>query len=154
MSTSSTPIDLLICAPSGIDLASVNSSIPQRLTQRTTNNLIYTRHEIEEIKTLRRAYFPKGYELSQKAVDSFRELIHFARVELQHPRFIASHRPIIGPVIVAIKKLLWPVFRLYLKDTLAGATEFNYRVISELARQHYELDSQLRSQTKTTKASE
>ncbi len=46
---------------------------------------------------------------------------------------ITSHRPVIGRVIVAAKKLLLPIVRVLLKDTLRKQRDFNAQVVELLA---------------------
>ena len=45
---------------------------------------------------------------------------------------ITSHRKIVGPFIVALKKLLFPVLRVLLKDFINQQRAFNAQVISTL----------------------
>lgn len=50
------------------------------------------------------------------------------------PREISSHRKIIGPVIVAVKKMIFPVIKFFLKDFIRQQKDFNASVIATLGQ--------------------
>ena len=47
-----------------------------------------------------------------------------SQVELKPARQIKSHRRFIGPVIVGVKKLIYPLIKLHLKDVFQGLEEY------------------------------
>lgn len=49
------------------------------------------------------------------------------------PREISSHRRFIGPVIVAVKKMFYPILRAMLFNTIQAQRHFNGTVISVLS---------------------
>lgn len=49
---------------------------------------------------------------------------------------ISSHRKILGPFIVGIKKLLFPIFRSFFKNSLEAQRHFNGTVLSLLMERY------------------
>ena len=64
-------------------------------------------------------------------LEKLRRLCQLADVQLT-PARITSHRPYIGPIIVAAKKLLFSILAVLLKDTLRKQRDFNAAVIAFL----------------------
>ena len=71
-------------------------------------------------------------QVSNDQLEKLRRLCQVWDVDIR-PGEITSHRPIIGRVIVAGKKLLFPVIRALLKNYLSQQREFNAAAISLLA---------------------
>ena len=65
-------------------------------------------------------------------LERLRKLCQLWDVKLR-PAEITSHRKIIGPFIVAAKKLAYPVLRAFFKDTLHQQRSFNAAAIALLA---------------------
>lgn len=87
--------------------------------------------EIRRVEKL--TFLPSSrLELSSQALDKLRRLCQLWDVDLRC-QTIRSHRPLIGPVIVAVKKLFYPVLRVFLKDTLRQQSDFNAAAVSLLA---------------------
>jgi hypothetical protein len=75
--------------------------------------------------------------LSEARLEQVRTLCRLWEVDLRATA-ITSHRPLIGPCIVAAKKLLVPFIRLVLGNTLRQQREFNAATLAlliDLARE-------------------
>lgn len=66
-------------------------------------------------------------------LERLRRLCQLWDVDLRPARAITSHRRVIGPVIVAAKRLLFPIVRFFMHDTLRQQREFNATAIALLA---------------------
>jgi len=66
-------------------------------------------------------------------LERLRRLCQLWDVDLRPAREITSHRRFIGPVIVAAKRLLFPIVRFFMQDTLRQQREFNATAIALLA---------------------
>ena len=64
-------------------------------------------------------------------LEKLRRLCQLADVQLT-PSRITSHRAFIGPVIVAVKKILFSILAVLLKETLRKQRDFNAAVIAYL----------------------
>ena len=66
------------------------------------------------------------------SLDKLRRLCQLWDVDLRCSG-ITSHRPVLGPFIVAMKKLFYPFLRVFLKDALQQQRDFNAAAVSLLA---------------------
>jgi hypothetical protein len=93
----------------------------------------YTQADIAYVARLSRPLIKDKLELSETQLTLLRNVC-----QNWDPQFrdigIRSHRPIIGPVIVALKRALFPLVKLFLKDTLRQQREFNASVTALLAQ--------------------
>lgn len=81
----------------------------------------------DEIEYVRGANFaPVRGELrvSEAELNILRRLCQAWEIELR-PGKITSHRPVIGPLIVGFKKLLFPLVQVFLKDLVRQQRDFN-----------------------------
>ncbi len=123
--------NLIVCGVNDPGLA-------QALTQGVESRIAsgkYTRDEVRYLSTLERKLFPQDSELDEELLNRFRRLCLFSNVEL-HIAQIRSHRKFIGPIIVAVKKLVFPILKLLLKDFLRQQRQFNAEVVAALADVH------------------
>jgi hypothetical protein len=118
--------------------AELQSQITARLQKRF--NAFYTESEITDVAEHPFRLFPNWFILTEEATRVFRSLARHCRFELKPPRLIASHRKYIGPAIVFIKRLTFPLVKFQMKDAMATQTFFNISVIKQLAAQHVELE--------------
>ena len=70
--------------------------------------------------------------VSDRRLEKLRRLCQAWDIEIR-PVNITSHRRIVGPLIVAAKKMIFPVLRLFLKDFIRRQKEFNAAAIALLA---------------------
>jgi hypothetical protein len=87
----------------------------------------FSAQEIVDVTQKKRTVFPPGFALPSEITDEFRSLAKFAQLELRPAAAITSHRRFIGPLIVALKRLTWPLIALHLKDTVNAVREFEAR---------------------------
>jgi hypothetical protein len=111
-------------APVALDATNLNAELEKELEARLKRAGDYDRREISAIEQLDRRLFPKDFKLSTEQTNSFRALCKLSQVELKPARAITSHRKVIGPLIVLLKRLSWPIFKVHLKDTVDGLQEF------------------------------
>lgn len=71
-------------------------------------------------------------QISDSTLEKLRQLCQLWDVDLR-PAEVKSHRPVIGPVIVAAKRLIYPVLRAFLRNSIKQQQEFNATVISLLS---------------------
>lgn len=98
----------------------------------------YTAENIRYVSSLERPATPGALAVSAEALERLRRLCQVWEVDFKPARTITSHRPVIGPLIVAAKRLAFPVMRFFMRETLRQQREFNVAVIeavTELARQ-------------------
>lgn len=67
--------------------------------------------------------------VTESELNVLRRLCQSWDIELR-PLTITSHRPIIGPVIVAVKKVLFPLVQVFLKDLIRQQRDFNSSAIA------------------------
>lgn len=108
----------------------------KQLNERLSTSEHYQAEEVLEIQKLSRKLFPLGYELDQQDTDAFRALCRLSQIDLRPVAAITSHRRIIGPVIVAMKKISRPFVLLIMRNILEGIQEFASWVVFLLAQHH------------------
>lgn len=124
----------------GLGQSQLEDRVTEALRTRLgASNGHYTIEEIEAVSRLKRTLFPPDFQLDQETSECFRTLVQFADVQLKPAQMIRSHRRFIGPLIVFIKKLTWPLIQIHLKDTINSAREFNARTVILLAKQQVEI---------------
>ena len=106
-----------------------------KFKKRLVSNQNYTEEEVNEIKSLNTSLFGKTTRIDLELSKTFRSLAKLSQCELKPSTEIRSHRKIIGPVIVFLKKLSWPLIKAHLKNTLEGQQEFNSWTVYALAQQ-------------------
>jgi hypothetical protein len=105
-------------------------------TQRVINELIaagkFTAKDIAYISSLERPVLNGSFKASPEQLTRLRRLCQTWDIDIKLTE-IKSHRPIIGPVIVALKKMLFPILKILLKDFVKAQREFNAATIMLLA---------------------
>lgn len=92
----------------------------------------YTADEVKFIAAMDEMPVKGAIAVSDERLEKLRRLCQVWEVDLRY-RNITSHRRIIGPIIVAFKKLLYPVIRAIFKDYIRQQKEFNAAAIAMLA---------------------
>lgn len=113
-----------------------SSEMAARLERRVHEKIAAGKFKREDLQYVRDVTFMPVREdlhLSEERLEKLRRLCQLWEVELTAPREISSHRPIIGPLIVGAKKLVFPILRVFLKDTLRRQRDFNAAAIALLA---------------------
>ena len=80
-------------------------------------------------------------ELDKQTSERFRALASFSQLELKPAREIKSHRKIIGPIIVALKRMSWPLIKIHLKDSFESLEQFSAWSLDTIAKQQVELEN-------------
>ncbi len=122
----------------------LESRVNTALEERLVRDSHYTEKEIKKVSTLSKKLFPEGKEVDFQTCEDLRALAKLSQFELKPARSITSHRKFIGPLIVFLKRLTWPLVKIHLKESYAGQQEFNCRVVEAVSRLKNE-DKQLRS---------
>ena len=92
----------------------------------------YAVRDIEYISALKRPLATQTLKLSPDRLEKLRRLCQLWDIELKATH-IESHRKILGPLIVAVKKMLLPILRVLLKDMIRQQRDFNAAAIRLLA---------------------
>ena len=71
-------------------------------------------------------------ELSEIELEKLRAMCSLWALELR-PISITSHRKFIGPLIVGAKKLIFPIIRIFMRETLQQQSRFNAATIALVA---------------------
>lgn len=128
MSTTSASGPLVVSAPN-IDLSELNRSLDEALRTRIAASEEYTWTETKDIAELQRTLFPKSFEVESAPLERLRVLARLYRCEIQPPHAIKSHRKFIGPIIVAVKKMVWPLINLHMEPCLDQLQEFHSHLL-------------------------
>ena len=71
-------------------------------------------------------------DLSEVELEKLRAMCSLWSLEFR-PISIKSHRKLIGPLIVAAKKLIFPIIRIFMRETLQQQSRFNAATIALVA---------------------
>ncbi len=124
-------------------LARLNSAVESQIAQGkfSRDNIAYI--EKMHLKAATSGNFKVGVEQLEK----LRRACQVWDVDL-HLREITSHRPVVGKVIVAFKKALYPVLKLFLKDFIRQQRQFNAAVLALIVDLYTQQDEQSSSKAK------
>ena len=115
----------------GADSSDLAAELERRVEEKISAGK-FNRDNIEYIEKLDRSAISCELEVSDQSLERLRRLCELWDVDLK-TFGISSHRPLIGPFIVAMKTMLFPILRAFLKDFIAQQRTFNAEVISYLA---------------------
>ncbi|MCI5065081.1 hypothetical protein MRY87_05105 [bacterium] len=88
----------------------------------------FSEGDILFVKSFRLPAGSGSLQVSQELLERLRNAAQIWDVSLK-PQTITSHRPVVGPLIVAAKRLVFPIIALFLKDTLRQQRDFNAAVL-------------------------
>lgn len=91
-----------------------------------------SKHDLDCVRTIDRSVVKDELRVSALQFERLRQLAQLHAVDFR-VQGITSHRKFVGPLIVAAKKLLFPMLKVFLKDTLREQRAFNALVVSSLA---------------------
>jgi len=117
---------------SGTEQPDLEETIAKRVAARMAAGA-YAARDVAYIARLDRRPLGPEAQVDPQTLDQLRVLCRTWDVDFITGA-ITSHRPVIGRVIVAAKKLLLPIVRVLLKDTLRKQRDFNAQVVELLAR--------------------
>ncbi len=104
--------------------ADTHARIQDRLAKRQ-----FRQDEIDYVKSASCAPIQGELRVSESELNILRRLCQAWDIELR-PAKITSHRPLIGPVIVGVKRLLFPLVQVFLKDLVRQQRDFNSSAIA------------------------
>ncbi|MBN8548196.1 MAG: hypothetical protein J0M12_02650 [Deltaproteobacteria bacterium] len=102
------------------------------LDQRIKARLAAKEFRADEVEYVKQANFSPiqgDLKVSESELNTLRRLCQAWEIELR-PGKITSHRPLVGPLIVAAKKLVFPIIQVFLKDLVKQQKDFNSSAIS------------------------
>jgi len=141
-----------LLVPTGAtDVSVLQAQVHERLSWRLANNDHYSLDEIEHIATLDRLLFPRSFIIDENLCNRFRRLAMFSQVGLRPARTITSHRKIVGPVIVLLKNLTWPLVKVHLQHTMDALQELHCGIVELLAQQVTDVERLKRGEQKETR---
>ena len=109
--------------------------LAQELEERTAGRMAageFSEENVRYIRELDLSAAPGTLTVSDESLERLRKLCAVWDIDLK-VFSITSHRRVLGPLIVAAKKLLFPLFRVFLKECIQQQRAFNAEVISYLA---------------------
>lgn len=111
---------------------SVYSELNVQVEQRVASSGLDSDAQ-EAITGLDFSLFQQGETIDPEIFEEIRIACQLWNVDLHAGNF-TSHRPIIGPVIVAVKKAFAPIIRYMLKDFIREQRDFNAATIALIAK--------------------
>lgn len=112
------------------DLA-LEQRVLAQLTQRM-NKCKFKAEDVAYVKSLSLFPVKDASNIDDETLERLRRLCEVWEVQFKSPK-ITSHRAIIGPLIVFVKRLLYPLLQVFLKEPFAQQRKFNAEALSLLA---------------------
>ncbi len=122
---------LVLPETAGVTAAELESTLASQKEQKLVSATI-DKNEEEGVRTLSPKLTDGELDLNDELLERLRTMCQLWEVDIK-PSQITSHRPVIGPVIVAVKKALYPIIRLFLKDMIIQQRSFNAATIRFVA---------------------
>lgn len=114
----------------GSDRAELGTEVRQRVASKISQGR-FRSEDVDYIARIDRRLVEGTLNIDAVRLEKLRRLCQLWEVELKIGE-ITSHRKLVGPLIVACKKLLLPMLRMLFKDTLRQQRDFNAAAISLL----------------------
>lgn len=99
---------------------------------RKLRDKVYTKEDLHYISHVNLSAVKGSLDVSDVELEKLRILCRSWDIDLR-PSRITSHRKFIGPLIVAIKKLLFPLIRFFLKDLIQQQRSYNAASLALIA---------------------
>ncbi len=93
---------------------------------------VFEERDVEYLAKLSRPVVDGALELTDARLEKLRRLCQTWEVGIKQAN-ITSHRKIVGPFIVGVKRALFPILRILLKDFIKQQRDFNAAAITLLA---------------------
>ncbi len=126
--------NFVLHAPAGVAEA-LEEEVTRRFQARLAAHASYSLIETETVALMPHHFIAASAVLSDKECERLRELAILSRCGLRYLEPISSHRKIIGPIIVAGKRLLWKLLYAQLRKQFDAMEEFNGAMVENLARE-------------------
>ena len=117
------------------ELHSLERHVFEALSSRLKTSPSYSDEEIVRVSGLSKRLFHDGFCLNEDQTNRVRALCSLSQSTLKPANEISSHRKLIGPLIVFIKRLTWPLISVHLRDVFVGIQEFQSLAVETLAEQ-------------------
>lgn len=118
-------------AVSSDELDKLLEQIDQQVTGRIASK-DYSEDDLYYVKKVDLRLSKGSLDISDKELERLRLLCSLWDVDLR-PAQITSHRPVIGPLIVAAKRIMFPILKVFLKDLIRQQKDFNAATIMLLS---------------------
>lgn len=92
----------------------------------------YNTEDIRYVSKLARPLVANQVSLSDERLEMLRRVCQLWDINFRATD-ITSHRPVIGPVIVAIKRALMPILKILMRDVINQQRDFNAAAVILLA---------------------
>lgn len=125
---------MAILVENNAEFGQLNVELETSLSQRLHGNAQYSEEEIERVSTLSSRLFPANFEISTKDSEQMRALCMLSKAELHSASKISSHRPLLGRLIVPVKRFFWNILSAQLRDSFAGVQEFQMWAVVNQAK--------------------
>jgi hypothetical protein len=105
------------------------------LAQEVASKIAAGRYTVDNVAYISKVHLnlePGYLQVSDKTLEKLRRLCQLWDVDIRATN-ITSHRKVIGPLIVAAKKIVYPLLKVFLKDFIRQQRSFNAAVIALLA---------------------
>lgn len=110
--------------------ASTSSLVATRVQERIAKG-DYSEDDAHYVSEVSLRLTKGELDVSDTTLEKLRALCQLWDLELE-PAQISSHRKFIGPIIVIVKRLLFPILQVLLKETISRQRAFNAAAISIL----------------------
>jgi len=119
---------LVVCGKADLELA---RALTTRVKQRVQSGS-FSWEDVRNIAAIPARLVSGDIHISTKRLELLRRMCQSWDIELR-PREISSHRPFIGPLIVACKRVLLRMVQVLFKDLLQQQRDFNALAVTVLA---------------------
>lgn len=112
-----------------------DEALARTLESRVAQRISAGAYSIDNVKYIAKMHLwlcTSTLSVSDETLEKLRRLCQLWDVDVR-VREISSHRKFVGPVIVAVKKILFPIVRVLLKDFIRQQRSFNAAAIAVLA---------------------
>lgn len=107
--------------------------VQERVGQRIASGK-YSENDTRQVGELHHLGGQGTATVSPEALQQLRRLCQLWDIDLKPTPNITSHRKIIGPLIVLMKRLAFPIVRFFMRETLRQQRDFNAAVLEAVAR--------------------
>lgn len=116
----------------GRDEPQLAESIEQRI-RLSIDSGAYSEKDVLYMQRHRLPLLEGRLEAEFDVLEGLRQMAQASDVRLTPPN-ISSHRPVIGPVIVGVKKVLFRVLEVLLREQLRKQRDFNARTLETVIK--------------------
>lgn len=109
-----------------------NPNLAQSLSEIVSSKVKsgeYSARDISYLASLNRPVLSERLLVTADRLEKLRAMCQSWDIDFR-PSQISSHRPFVGPIIVAFKKAIQPILKALLKDTITQQRNFNASVIT------------------------